>query len=170
MASLIVHGSDVTDNRFLYDAMRYQQMVGTSAGCSRHFFVNQNDVQEMVLEVSGMGAETDSGGVVVNVVPKSDGNVFSGNVAISGVNDKFQSSNLTDALRARGLTGASSVKRVYDVGGGLGGPLKRDRLWFYTAHRWWGSQEFAPGSFYNKTQGTPFFTPDTSRRGYTKDM
>src|SRR5262245_10458723 len=167
MASLIVHGSDVTDNRFLYDGMRYQQMVGTSAGYSRHFFVNQNDVQEIVLEVSGMGAETDSGGVVVNVVPKSGGNVFSGNVALSGLNDKFQSSNLTDTLRARGLTGASEGNRVYDVGGGLGGPLKQDRLWFYTAHRWWGSQEYAPGSFYNKTQGTPFFTPDPSRRGYT---
>jgi hypothetical protein len=48
LASLIVHGSDVTDNRFLYDGMRYQQMVGTSAGYSRHFFVNQNDVQEIV--------------------------------------------------------------------------------------------------------------------------
>ena len=42
----------------------------------------------------------------------------------------------------------------------MGGPIKKDRLWFFTAHRWWGSQEYAPGNFYNKTQGTPVYTPD----------
>ena len=167
LSGLSIHGTDQTDNRFLYDGMRYQQMVGTSAGYSRHFFVDQNDVQEIVVETSGMAAEADSGGVIVNIVPKGGGNVFSGNFALSGVNDKFQSRNLTDALRARGLTSTASVKRLYDAGGGFGGPIKRDKLWFYTSHRWWGSQENAPGSFYNKTQGTPFFTPDPSRRGYT---
>jgi hypothetical protein len=167
LTSLTIHGSDVGDNRFLYDGMRYQQTVGTSAGYSRHFFVNQNDVQEIVVEVSGMTAETDSGGVVVNVVPKSGGNVFRGNLAFNGVNDDFQSDNLGADLRARGLTTTSTVKKIYDAGGGFGGPIKRDALWFYTAQRWWGSQEFAPNSFYNATQGTAFFTPDPSRRGYT---
>ena len=114
--------------------------------------------------MSGMSAETDSGGVVVNVVPKSGGNVFRGNVALTGVNDNFQSSNLSDELVARGLTSTASVKQIYDVGGGLGGPFKQDTLWFYTAHRWWGSQEKAPNSFYNKTHGTPFFTPDPAAR------
>jgi hypothetical protein len=63
--------------------------------------VDQNDVQEIVVETSGMAAETDRGGVVVNIVPKSGGNVLHGNFTLSGVNDNFQSSNLTDALRAR---------------------------------------------------------------------
>lgn len=166
-AGLVVHGSRQQDGRFLYDGMRFNMTVTDGGGASKHYFVNQADVQEMVLETSGISAETDTGGVGVNVVPKSGGNTFSGNFALTGVNDKFQSSNLTDSLRARGLTNTAEVKQIYDVGGGVGGPLKMDKLWFYTAHRWWGSQEYAPGSFYNKTQGTPVYTPDPSRRGYT---
>ena len=166
-AGLVVHGSRRDDGRFLYDGMRFNMTVTDGGGPSKHYFVNQNDVQEIVLETAGIAAESDTGGVIVNVVPKSGGNTFAGNFTLTGVNDKFQSSNLTDSLRARGLTNTAEVKKIYDVGGGFGGPLKTDKLWFYTAHRWWGSQEFAPGSFYNLTQGTPVYTPDPSRRGFT---
>ena len=34
LTSLVFHGSDAGDNRFLYDGMRYQQTVGSSAGSS----------------------------------------------------------------------------------------------------------------------------------------
>ena len=164
---LVVHGSRQQDGRFLYDGMRFNHMVTEAGGASKHIFINQNDVQEIVLELSGIAAETDTGGVQVNVVPKSGGNTFRGNFTLTGVNDGLQSSNLTDSLRARGLTTTAEVKRIYDIGGGFGGPIKKDTLWFYTAHRWWASQEYAPGSFYNKTQGTEFYTPDPGRRGYT---
>ena len=166
-AGLVVHGSRQQDGRFLYDGMRFNMTVTDGGGASKHYFVNQNDVQEIVLETAGIAAESDTGGVIVNVVPKSGGNTFAGNFTLTGVNDKFQSSNMTDSLRARGLTNTAEVKQIYDVGGGVGGPLKKDKLWFYTAHRWWGSQEYAPGSFYNLTQGTPVYTPDPSRRGHT---
>jgi len=136
LSSLSIHGADPNDNRFLFDGMRYQSP--NPGGTARQFYINQNDVQETVVETSGMAAELDTGGVVVNIVPKTGSNVFSGNLSFNGANDKFQSNNLTDALRARGLTGASSVKKIYDAGGGFGGPFVRDRLWFYTAHRWVG--------------------------------
>ena len=127
-AGLVVHGSRQQDGRFLYDGMRFNMMVADGGGASKHFFVNQNDVQEIVLETSGMAAETDTGGVQVNVVPKSGGNTFKGNFTLTGVNDKFQSANLTDALRARGLTNTAEVKQIYDVGGGLGGPIKQGQV------------------------------------------
>src|ERR1700730_6258155 len=166
-AGLAMHGGDANDGRFLYDGMRYNMTVTNGGGPSKHYFVDQNDVQEIVLLTSGIGADTDTSGVQVNVVPKSGGNTFRGNFLITGVNDKFQSGNLTPELQARGLNTTASVKQIYDVGGGFGGPVKKDKLWFYTAHRWWGSQENAPGNFYSKTQGTPFYTPDLSRPGYT---
>jgi len=74
--------------------------------------------------------------VRVNVVPKSGANKFSGNFLLTGDNNKFQSGNLTPELQALGLKSTASVKQIYDVGGGFGGPFKKDRLWFYTAHRW----------------------------------
>jgi hypothetical protein len=166
-AGLSIHGSDPNDGRFLYDGMRFNMMSVNGGGPSKHYYVDQNDVQEMVLETSGMVAETDTGGVQVNVVPKAGGNTFAGNVTLTGANDSFQASNLTDSLRARGITNTNTLKKVYDVGGGFGGAIKKDKLWFYTSHRWWASQEYAPGSFYNKTQGTPVYTPDPDRRGNT---
>jgi hypothetical protein len=141
--------------------------VTNGGGPSKHYFVDQNDVQEIVLQTSGIGADTDTSGVQVNIVPKSGGNRYSGNFLLTGVNDKFQSGNLTPELQVRGLKTTASVKQIYDVGGGFGGPVKQDKLWFYTAHRWWGSQENAPGNYYNATQGTVFYTPDFSRPGYT---
>jgi hypothetical protein len=166
-AGLSIHGSDPNDGRFLYDGMRFNMMSVNGGGPSKHYYVDQNDVQEMVLETNGMVAETDTGGVQVNVVPKAGGNTFAGNVTLTGANDSFQASNLTDSLRARGITNTNTLKKVYDVGGGFGGAIKKDKLWFYTSHRWWASQEYAPGSFYNKTQGTPVYTPDPDRRGNT---
>jgi hypothetical protein len=151
----------------LYDGMRFNMMVVNGGGASKHFFVNQADAQEVVLEVAGMSAEAETSGVHVNIVPKTGGNIFKGYFATTGNTGAMQQSNLNDELRARGLTNVSAVKRVYDVGGGFGGPFKRDTLWFYTAHRSWGSQEWAAGNFYNKTQGTPFYTPDPTRQGYT---
>lgn len=38
---------------------------------------------------------------------------------------------MNDELRRRGLNAAASLKSYYDVGGGVGGPIKRDTLWFF---------------------------------------
>ena len=47
----------------------------------------------------------------------------------------------------------------------MGGPIKRDRLWFFGALRWWGDANIDGGRFWNTTQGTPFYTPDFNRPG-----
>jgi hypothetical protein len=52
---------------------------------------------------------------------------------------------------------------LYDGGANLGGPIRQDKLWFYTAHRFSGSQQQIAGLFWNKTQGTPLYTPDPDR-------
>jgi hypothetical protein len=165
--SIMIHGSRADDSMTTYNGLRIHTMTGGGGGARKHFYINQAAVQEIVLETSGMSAENESGGVLMNVVPKDGGNTFRGSFNIAGTNGDLQSSNLTDELRARGLTTSSEVKKIWDVGGGFGGPIKKDRLWFYAAFRKWGSQEYAAGSFYNKTQSTPFYTPDLSRRGYT---
>src|SRR6202521_618846 len=77
-AGLAMHGGDQNDGRFLYDGMRYNMTVTNGGGPSKHYFVDQNDVQEIVLFTSGIGADTDTSGVQVNVVPKSGGNRYSG--------------------------------------------------------------------------------------------
>lgn len=134
---------------------------------------NQMAVQEIVMETSGASAETDGPGLNVNMVPKDGGNTFRGTFLAEGTNGDLQSSNLTDNLKARLLTSAASVRKIYDVGVGFGGPIQKDRLWFYTAHRAWGSVEQLAGVYFNKIQNTLFYEADTSRPAiydrYTKD-
>ena len=90
----------------------------------------------------------------LNYVPKDGGNQLSGSFFATGVNDKFQSDNLDDELVARGLTAPNKMKLTYDVNAGVGGPIRRDKLWFYrpSAGR---TTSFVAGTFANKNAGDP---------------
>src|SRR4029450_2008383 len=63
----------------------------------------------------------------------------------------------------------NGLNYIYDAGFTLGGPIKRDRLWFYGSFREWGNERQAAHKFYNATQHSPFYTPDLSRPGYAKE-
>jgi hypothetical protein len=68
-------------------------------------------------------------------------------------------------LRARGLTRTTRFSYIYDVGAGVGGPIVKDKLWFYTAFRKWDSANALAGVYYNKLHGTPFYEADLTRPG-----
>src|SRR5207244_3671108 len=108
------------------------------------FYPNALAMRETTLETTGMQADSDSGGIQINYVPKDGGNTFEGLISANFGNDATQGSNLNDTLRGRGLTTVAKLDKVYDVGGGVGGRLKRDRIWFFTAQRVWGTKEFQP--------------------------
>ncbi|MBM3778519.1 MAG: TonB-dependent receptor [Acidimicrobiia bacterium] len=161
-----VHGTSANDSRMLKDGMVYTSMeCDGQAGC-RINMVNQVGVQETTIQTNGMSAESETGGPQINVVPKDGGNTFSvyGNLTASG--PALQGTNFTDELQALGLREPPGIRKLYDFGLGLGGPIKRDRLWFYTPHRKWGTSEFIPNMWWNATHGTPVFTPDLSRPAY----
>src|SRR5262249_16075662 len=122
--------------------------------------------QEVTIETSGMAADTETGGIQINAVPKDGSNTFSGTINLNGTSHGLQSGNLDDALRLRGLPSAASVKKIYDNGFGLGGRIVRDKLWFYTAYRWWGNQEYAAGNYFDATPHTLLYTADPSRPAY----
>ena len=130
------------------------------------FAINQLVAQEIVLETSGAGAESESGGLNINFVLKDGGNLFRGVASVDYTGRNLQSDNVSDALRARGVNSSNVVTNLYDFGVGLGGPLVSDKLWFYTAYRKWGGKTELAGIYFNKTQNTLFFTPDLSRPGY----
>ena len=156
------HGKGGTIVQF--DGMGIQHSLG-----SQGYNQNQETVQETVLSTSGVSADTNADGVQLNLVPKEGGNIFTGgfNGLYSG--SSMQSDNLTDDLRARGLTIVTSVRYVFDTGGTLGGPIKKDKLWFYFSYRQWGNERQAAGKFFNATQGTPFYTADTSQPAYVHE-
>jgi len=109
-----------------------------------------------------------NGGVRINVIPRDGGNTFKGTFFANGTRQNWQSTNLTDDLKNRGLLSANSNKVQYDVNPGAGGPIIRDRLWFFTSARWNGNENFIGGSFWNKDAFNPnvfTYTPDPTKPG-----
>ena len=52
------------------------------------------------------------------------------------------------------------------MGGGVGGPIQRDKIWFFVSARSWVTSDYYPGNYFNATPGTLFYTPDLSRPAY----
>jgi hypothetical protein len=165
-----IHGNRAGDLKLLQDGMRFNSMEGSAGGGGRGFYVNAASAQEVSIQTDANSAEYETGGVMLNVIPKEGGNVFRGYLFGNFTNGDLQSSNLSDALQARGLRAANTVRHVWDANVALGGPILEDKLWFYTAHRSWGNSEYVAGTFYNKTQGSLFYTPDLERQGFVNDV
>ena len=66
----------------------------------------------------------------LNIIPKDGGNIVSGSVFLGGTNGTWQSNNIDDELRARNIRSANGVAHVQNFNGTVGGPVKRDKLWF----------------------------------------
>ena len=58
-------------------------------------------------------------------------------------NGSMQGDNFTDELQAAGLGTPNSLKRLWDFNPGLGGPIMRDRLWFYAAYKDHGHRDLS---------------------------
>lgn len=159
-----VHGSRTNDFQQLRDGQFFGTLVAAGNFMSS---VNPTTVEEIsILTGGGLTAESESGGAQINVIARAGGNVFSGALQASYGSKGLQADNLDDALRARGVTTAPNIKASHELAGGIGGPLKRDKLWFFGSARRWVSQSYQPGNYFNKSQGTMFYTPDLDRPAY----
>jgi hypothetical protein len=156
-----VHGQRAADEIVNMDGLN-QNMFGLDV-----YSYNSQTIQEVVVETSGTSAEAMTGGVQLNIIPKDGGNNWSGSFNTSYAGPSLQAKNLNDDLRARGLQTGASIKIFRDNGGAFGGPIARDRLWFYTAHRYWGSQKYIQGTYYNKSPNKLFYIPDLDRVAHT---
>jgi hypothetical protein len=105
-------------------------------GAVQQYF-NQAMMEEMSYQTSGAGADVSPGGVRMNIVPKDGGNRFSGNFFSAWTDKAWQGDNLTDDIVARGLRNGPGIDRIYDFNLAIGGPIKRDKLWFFTSGRMW---------------------------------
>ena len=159
-----VHGQRPDDMTYNISGMDNRAFSGGGFQYNAHTFA------EVVVETAAGSAESTTGGVQINIVPKDGGNRFSGSASIELTGPGLTSDNVNDKLRARGLFGAPSVRQYYDVGAGVGGPIKRDKLWFFAAFRREDRSIYQVGNYYNKLQGTLFYEPDLSRRAYNGDF
>src|SRR5262245_62129905 len=140
---VMIHGSRSQDYIISIDGSMLN--YGTATSQAQAF--NPAEGQEYVYETAALSAESQSGGVRANVIPKEGGNRFTSFFLGSYAGRDFQSGNLDDDLRSRRLNSVNELRYVYDANVAFGGPLKKDRLWFYTSFRRWGEQETVAGAF-----------------------
>lgn len=158
-AYTIIHGGHYADNRALLDGMQFN-----GEGNGRGFYFNPAAASEVSVQLGGQTAEFENGGVQANLVPKDGGNRFSGLFSAAYTNKRLSSDNLTAELQARGLQFPNRTKVIWDGNAAIGGPLLKERLWFFTSHRTFGFKNLVPGNYANATQNTPIYTPDLTRQ------
>ena len=117
-------------------------------GAQQTFQVNPGEVQEYVYELGALSAENAGGGIRANIIPKEGGNSFTGTLFGAFSHHKLQSDNLTPALIAAGVATPSKLRGHWDGNVSSGGPIKRDRLWFFASYRNWGQHEEITGMYH----------------------
>ena len=150
--SLVVHGSKPVDMRLTYNGLTLATLeTGKNAGAIN----NSTAYQEVTIDSSAVSAELSTGGVRVNLIPREGGNRIQGTFFGSYTDDRFQGNNYSDELRDRGLRTPNEMKQLWDLNPGIGGPIVRDKLWFYGTIRHNGWQEYIAGMYANANAGNP---------------
>jgi hypothetical protein len=93
-----------------------------------NYLTDTRDAQEVTFTTAGSKAEVESGGPVMNIIPRTGGNTFSGNAFGSWANDSLQGSNYTPTLKAAGLAAPNPLVKMYDFSAAVGGPIRKDRI------------------------------------------
>jgi hypothetical protein len=148
---LAYHGN--TNSVQQVDGIRFNNMEG--AGQYSGMYWNDGMVQEIQYTTSGDSAETQSGGVRINMIPKEGGNTFRGTVFGNFTYEGWHSDNLSQRLIDRGLINVGKIKQIWDFNPSIGGPIVRDKLWFHYSLRNWGVNRTVPGSFSEFDQTRP---------------
>ena len=165
--TLSVHGSRANDQRVMIDGMSISATSGD--GQLSNFIPDMTSTQEVAVSYAAGSAEQAFGGVQMNMIPREGGNLFKGSFFGTAVNSWFQNDNYTSELQAAGLRAPNSLKIVYDFNPGVGGPIYKDKLWFYTAARWQTNQSYQAGLWINKNAGDPTkwnYDPDLSQQAF----
>ena len=135
---LRAHGLAGDDAEQLVEGMSIQSLEGASQS-----YFDDMLQSEITIMTSAIPADTSGGGIRMNSVLKDGGNLFSGAAFIGFSSGEWQSDNVDDSLRAapNSIRTANGIKHIQMFTGSLGGPIKKDKLWFIVTARHQSSDE-----------------------------
>ena len=128
------HGSSPNDNTWNVDGAN---ITDNSALGSSPAYLNVTSYEELQINYGNNDIRVQTGGVQINLVSKRGMNRYSGTFYLDAVRSPWQSDNVSDELKDIGYT-AAGLNKLYFYGANFGGPLLKDRLWFYGS---WGIQD-----------------------------
>ncbi|HEY7189771.1 MAG TPA: carboxypeptidase regulatory-like domain-containing protein [Vicinamibacterales bacterium] len=160
--NLVVHGSRASDSLVMVEGMPIINGSGTG-GLQYGNYLNNAIAQEITFQTDSHNAEFERATVYSNFIPKEGSNVYRGSFSTRYAGEGWQSANLSDDLKARGLTTGNRINRIWDLNPALGGPLVKDRLWIYGSYRHWGTYNTVAQSFRDADFSELFYKPSTEQ-------
>jgi hypothetical protein len=160
--SLTAHGSKAVDQRVMLNGVSIMTLqAGGNIGGQQP---DVGSASEIAIDTSSLSAEGPTGGVRINFIPKDGGNTFGTSTFFTFANESMQGTNYTDALKAAGLATPTKIRNVWDLNLSVGGPIAKDKAWFWFSTRFNRANSFA-GVFENKNAFNPnawTYVPDES--------
>jgi hypothetical protein len=160
---LSAHGGNPQDMTLQVDGISISNSSPLFGQSASTFSLNDAAVAEIAFETGAISVESAGGGVRVNAIPQEGGNRFSGSLFGNFATREMSMSNYTDDLRARGLTAPAGYDKLWDESAGFGGPIRRDRLWFFAAHRYRGNDVRGVDAYYEGNPNDFVYDADLSR-------
>ena len=127
-ASFGAHGSSANQQWNLDGAT----ITDMAAGSSPTYF-DFDSFDEIQITTAGGDASQEASGVAINFVTKSGSNKLKGSARLFDANKQFQSSNTPAEVAAQGGGAGNPLKDVIEYGMEVGGPIVRDKAWFWGA-------------------------------------
>ena len=99
--SFPIHGGRTNEGRLQLDGLN----IGSppSGNSATSYTVDVGQAQEVTFSTAGALGESETAGLVMNIVPKTGGNSMRGSFFASGGSGRFQSDNVTPELSAQGV-------------------------------------------------------------------
>jgi hypothetical protein len=149
VASLEFNNSRTSDQRMMVNGVALSSMI--AGGWGGGAVPNAAGTADFAIDISGVDAQAATGGVRINFIPRDGGNRMSGLIFGSFANEDFAADNYTGSdVQARGLAAPDRIKGNGDFNPGIGGPIVRDKAWFFLSGRYLYADRFVAGMFFNQ--------------------
>ena len=160
--NLVVHGSRASDSLIQVDGMPIINGSG-SGGLQYGNYLNNALAQEITFQTDSHNAEFERASVYSNFIPKEGSNTYRGFFGARYAGEGWQSANLDDEQKSKGLLSGNRINRIWDINPALGGPILKDRVWIYGSYRHWGTYNTVAGSFKDADFSSFFYEPSTEQ-------
>ena len=157
---MFIHGSISADQQLEINGMDTGDVVLPGANYALY---PDSNFEEVSIDYAGNSAEVETGGVRVNMIPREGGNRFRGHFFTTFTSGGLHADNVDQDLRNRGLTRGVKAKEVWTLNPVVGGPIKKDRLWFFAAHTSQVADIVPADIFFARNPAALVYVPDTSR-------